>query len=491
MNIAVIGSGASAFGVLLRLKEELKKSDIKVTVFSKDLNYINNIFLENASITKSKLNLNQSVNLHKNIRHNFGHTFNEIKIENSNNLIYDIPYSGGLSDIWSGSAALPLDQDLKNWKIDNKEIEPYYKTISEQLPLSGRIDEINDKKTSFDTRPTRFVNSPPIKEHTLIKKLINKFNSIPTNDYFRIYTNYVFVDTKQSSFSKCINCQSCFSGCTKDSFFRPSKIINEWISNKIFSYVNDVVESLKIINNQYEILTKSQKKFTFDKVFLCAGPLNSAKIIINSFDYPLNDVYLYDIPTKFFPIISTIPKLSIDKKTFGFSTASGGIILKTDNYHHLLFGQLPKEYFKAKIGNNFAANALKNILNTFCLYGTIYGSNKDFFTYKLAKDFKLISSEGKKKTSIDDSLNNVIKKLKKILFTKGFLILNNFSIEGKSSSHYSSNLFNAYKIGVNGMGEFSKNLHICDTSTLGHASSSQPHTFFIMANSYRIANNAL
>ena len=114
MNIAVIGSGASAFGVLLRLKEELKKSDIKVTVFSKDLNYINNIFLENASITKSKLNLNRSVNLHKNIRHNFGHTFNEIKIENSNNLIYDIPYSGGLSDIWSGSAALPLDQDLKN-----------------------------------------------------------------------------------------------------------------------------------------------------------------------------------------------------------------------------------------------------------------------------------------------------------------------------------------------------------------------------------------
>ena len=103
------------------------------------------------------------------------------------------------------------------------------------MPLSGRIDEINDKKTSFDTRPTRFVNSPPIKEHTLIKKLINKFNSMPTNDYFRIYTNYVFVDTKQSSFSKCINCQSCFSGCTKDSFFRPSKIINEWISNKIFS----------------------------------------------------------------------------------------------------------------------------------------------------------------------------------------------------------------------------------------------------------------
>ena len=36
---------------------------------------------------------------------------------NSKNLIYNIRHSGGLSDIWSGSAALPLLQDLEKWQI--------------------------------------------------------------------------------------------------------------------------------------------------------------------------------------------------------------------------------------------------------------------------------------------------------------------------------------------------------------------------------------
>ena len=88
-------------------------------------------------------------------------------------------------------------------------------------------------------------------------------------------------------------------------------------------------------------------------------------------------------------------------------------------------------------------------------------------------------------------MNFAIKKLKKILFKKGFLILNNLSINGISSAHYSSNLFASYKVISNNKGEFRKNLHICDSSTFGYASSSQPHTFFIMANSYRLAGNIL
>ena len=91
----------------------------------------------------------------------------------------------------------------------------------------------------------------------------------------------------------------------------------------------------------------------------------------------------------------------------------------------------------------------------------------------------------------NQKLNLVIKKLKKVFLKKGFLVLNQFSIHGASSAHYSSNLFNSYNIKINNKAEFKKNLHICDSSTFGHASSSQPHTFFIMSNSYRLANNAL
>lgn len=490
MDIAVIGSGASAFGVLMRLKDEVKKNNIRITIISKDLNFINNVFLENSNSKKNKFNLGKSNNLHKSLRHNFGHTFDEIKISNSNNLIYNIKHAGGLSDIWSGSAAIPLEQDLKKWGIEINEIEPYYKIISNYLNLAGRKDELVNLESALDSRPAKFVNSPPIKEHDLVNKLIQKFKNKISNNDFQINTNYVFLRDK-STCQYCVSCHSCFSGCLNDSIFRPSKTIYELISNKNFLYENETVNSLKIVNNKYEIHTENKKKLTFDKVFLCAGAVNSAEIIIRSFDYPINDVLIYDIPTKFFPIISKIPKFKVNKNSFGFSSASGSIIMNNNNYYHILIGQLPNEYFQIKTRSHLISRMLKNLSDKFCLYGTIYGSNKDFFTYKLKKDFEITPLKEESFKQIDINLNDAIKKLKKKFYKNGFLILNNFTVNGKSSSHYSSNLFNAYNISYNKSGEFKKNLHICDTSILGNASSSQPHTFFIMANSYRLADNAL
>ena len=320
-------------------------------------------------------------------------------------------------------------------------------------------------------------------------KLLNLKKNVTTND-FQINTNYVFLRDK-STCMYCMNCESCFSGCINDSIFRPSKVISELILKKNFYYENDSVESLSMINNQYEILTEGKKKLTFDKVFLCAGTLNSAKIIIKSFDYPKKDINLYDIPTKFFPIISKIPKLKIDKRSFGFSSASGSVIMNDDNYYHILVGHLPNEYFQNKVRNKFASNMLKKVFDKFCLYGTIYGSNKDFLVYKFTKDFEIFSSQNDRLDKIDNNLSNAIKKLEKIFSKSGFSILNNLTINGKSSSHYSSNLFNAYNIERSETFEFKKNLHICDTSSLGASSSSQPHTFFIMANAYRLADKSL
>ena len=491
MNIAVVGSGAAAFGTLLKLKENLNKTNDKITIISKDLNNINKIFLENINKKKTHCKSNSKTGLHSEIRHNFGKAFEGVKIKNSNNIIYDVPYSGGLSDFWSGFAALPMDQNLNKWGLKKEEIEPYYKHIVQKINLSGEKLNILEKNNLLNTNPSSYVNSPPIKEHTLVSKLINKFNKETNNERFSIHKNYVFLDTKNDSSTKCINCQSCFSGCPKDSFFRPSKVINDWIFNKDFNYQNEEVDQIKLRDEKYEITTKSKKSMFFDKVFLCAGAFNSAKIIIKSFGYPSKDIFLYDIPIKHLPIVSIMPKIKIEKNTFGLSSGSGSIILNKDTYYHLLFGQLPKEYFRNKINNRYLSNTLKNIFDTFCLYGTIYGSSEDFYSYQLTKKLDPILVNLDKSKVINSNLNLVIKKLKKIFLKKGFLVLNQFSIHGTSSAHYSSNLFNSYNIKINNKGEFKKNLHICDSSTFGHASSSQPHTFFIMANSYRLANNAL
>ena len=96
-------------------------------------------------------------------------------------------------------------------------------------------------------------------------------------------------------------------------------------------YLDEEVEQIKLKDDQYEILTKNKNSLVFDKVFLCAGALNSAKIIIKSFGYPKNDIYLYDIPIRHLPIISLIPQIKIDQNTFGLSSGSGSIILNKNN----------------------------------------------------------------------------------------------------------------------------------------------------------------
>ena len=181
--------------------------------------------------------------------------------------------------------------------------------------------------------------------------------------------------------------------------------------------------------------------------------------------------------------------LKTDNNTFGFSSGGGGII-SDNNYYHLLFSHVPKEYIQSKIGKNFSSSIVNKILDTFCFSSSIYGSNKDFLSYEITKNLKLISSDKDIEKKIDQNLSSAIKNLKKIFYKNGYLILNSFSFMGKSSSHYSSNLFKAYNVNPGDKGEFNKNLHICDSSSLGTGSSSQPHTFFLMANSYRLTKNS-
>ena len=69
--------------------------------------------------------------------------------------------------------------------------------------------------------------------------------------------------------------------------------------------------------------------------------------------------------------------------------------------------------FQSKIKNKYLTNVLKNIFDTFCLYGTIYGSTDDYIGYKLTENLKPILLNKDKLSYINNNLNFAIKKLKK------------------------------------------------------------------------------
>ena len=84
-------SGMLQYGQLAILFEEQLYHMLKLLdILSKDLDFMNKIFLDNINKKKTKFKSNFDEIAHSTLRHNFGHTFGTIGIKNSNNLIYDI-----------------------------------------------------------------------------------------------------------------------------------------------------------------------------------------------------------------------------------------------------------------------------------------------------------------------------------------------------------------------------------------------------------------
>lgn len=459
MKIGILGSGATAYGALLSAIASKKK--IKdITIISKNINFQNELFINK----KIK-------NISNEMRNNFGENLDKINIDNSRNFLFNYTKGGGISDFWSGAISIPNKSDLKRWNLDDINFDKYYKLLKKNIPISGDKNQIGEF-----TYPYQYINSPEIKISSICKKIKNTTIS---KKNLKIITNSVAVNTNMNN-NFCINCSDCFQGCHEDAIFRPSKNIDNIIKNKKISYIDGEIKKISK-GKSIEVLVEN-KIYKYDKIFICLGAINTAKLIINSFGLSKKNLEIYDIPTQIFPIL-TLPVKKSEKNYYGFSNLRVEFI-KNKNIYFSLIGQLPKSFFINKFKIKFISNFFFLLCQNFFSYILIYGSHKDFFSYCLDKNLKL---QVKKNVS---NLIYIIKEIKKNLLKKKFIIINFIYSKIKTSSHYSSNLFKAYQKN-NKFGKFMPNIYICNSSTLNSPSSSSPHTFFLMANSYRIFEKAL
>ncbi len=87
---------------------------------------------------------------------------------------------------------------------------------------------------------------------------------------------------------KCKKCGLCLSGCPYGALFDPGEHINNMIYNKTLSsdrFIRGLVKSLRRLNVGVEVVYTEgdeEKSQTFDEVILCAGPLSTALILMNS-----------------------------------------------------------------------------------------------------------------------------------------------------------------------------------------------------------------
>ena len=460
LNVAVIGSGASAFGVVQSL---LENKNVDITVISDEINDQNNTFDDQPKEER-----------YFGIRSNFDKPLIGKKIDKKYSYS-NYTKAGGLSDYWSGSLAIPESAEIKKWNLNDIRFDKYYKIISKYLPISGE----QNKKTPYFL-PKNYINQNEIKISNLLKKFYKNFEN---SKNFYLSKNFLCVYTSRRKVGNICNfCSDCFNGCKKDAIFRPSRVISKLISEKKLRYINKKINKIRIKDEKFTF-DYSNNQLIFDKIYLCSGAINTAKIIINSFGLPKKRFFIYDIPSHTYICLNFLKKVSYNLNYFGFANLV--LKLKTKNKNYILCGNLPLNIFKKIFRFNKLSKFIKKIFEKRFFYFQIFGDQKNYDKLVFDKNLEL----KKYKQGYFDS-KKIVKNLNGEFIRKGFYLISYYKMTN-SSSHYSSNLFNAYNLKKNKNGVFKKNLYICDSSSFNAPSSSVSHTFFLIANAYRIAKKSL
>ncbi len=190
---------------------------------------------------------------------------------------------GGFANGWGG-AVLPVDDcDLGAWPIARKELEKYYEEVLSNIPFSAQEDELSKHFPLYKEHcsPLR-LSKGNIQFLEDCKKKKEKLNK------FEILVGQSRLLTSASEVSEgCKYCGYCMSGCVYHYIFKPNLRLKELIKQNLIEYrPGIIVERLKEENGQVVIFFKNSKNEydtqVFHRVFLGAGAINSAHIVLKS-----------------------------------------------------------------------------------------------------------------------------------------------------------------------------------------------------------------
>ncbi len=193
---------------------------------------------------------------------------------------------GGFSNVW-GSAMLPYHKtDLAEWPINVEDLEKYYSSVLNFVPLTGCNDNLQDFFPMYKKEKNTLNSS---KQADYILSRLKKGQKILNhkNVYFsksRLAVNL----TKYNKASNCIYCGLCLFGCPKDIIYSTNSTLDELKDDVNFFYVSGIVvteldeKDGHVEISAYRIDTKERVKFEGEKCYLAAGVISTTKILLKS-----------------------------------------------------------------------------------------------------------------------------------------------------------------------------------------------------------------
>ena len=214
---------------------------------------------------------------------------------------------GGLSNVW-GAAMLPYRHtDIAGWPVKNSDLAPHYRAVTAFTGLAAQRDDLEEIFPLHCDRPGSLRSS---RQADLLLGNLNRHREELRDRGWHFGRARVAVRAAGSPQGPgCVHCGFCMYGCPYGCIYNSADTVRELRAEKNFTYQRDViVTSLretpeKVFITGHHRETRAPLAFEADRVYLAAGVIPTAQILLRSqaaYDQPLT---LRDSQYFLFPLL--------------------------------------------------------------------------------------------------------------------------------------------------------------------------------------------
>lgn len=199
---------------------------------------------------------------------------------------------GGFSNVWGATLQPYLQEDIEDWPITIKELEPFYDQILSFMPASS---------------PSNGLRLSPQMED-FMKDLLNSRAHLSQKEIC-LSESRLAVQTAKENKPGCIYCGFCMQGCPFGYIYHSAQTLEKLLEHPHFNYrggffVKKLLESREAITiSGFDLHSKHPVDIEAAKVYLGAGCLSTTKILLQSLDCFGQEVKLLDSQYFLLPLL--------------------------------------------------------------------------------------------------------------------------------------------------------------------------------------------
>lgn len=201
---------------------------------------------------------------------------------------------GGLSNVW-GSSLLPYRQeDISDWPITVEDLRPHYQAVMGFIPGTSVEDDLEQILPSYSSRSHRL--DPSRQGKALLEDLEARKAPLRKSGIWFGQSRLAIRASGDASHRQCAKCALCLSGCPYGLIYSSAQTLAQLVLSGKVDYLPDhLVEKLEqaageVIITGRNLATGVAFTHRATRVFVGAGVLPTAKIVLNSlhaFDTPI------------------------------------------------------------------------------------------------------------------------------------------------------------------------------------------------------------